>query len=194
MRAVRLVGALIVVGCAVTAGPAGAGPARNALIRPGVGIGRVELNMRLAEVRRVLGKPTSVAKRRQLGFGSEYVEYTWGEAPNWRVGVIGRPGDQDVIMVATGLAREKTRTGVGVGSTYKAARRRLGTRAHCRINGKPGDLAYNAVCSIGLLGRTQTSFLFFGTCSLPPRTVIVCPTNRRTYTVGEVRVGTGYGF
>jgi hypothetical protein len=194
MRAVRLVGALIVVGCAMLAEPAGAGPIANAVIRPGVGIGRIELNMRLAEVRRVLGNPTSVAKRRQLGFGSEYVEYTWGEAPSWRVGVIGRPGDQDVIMVATGLAREKTRTGVGVGSTYKDARRRLGSRARCRINGKPGDLAYNAFCHMGLPGRTETSFLFFGTCSLPPRTAIVCPTNRRTYTVGEVRVGTGHGF
>jgi hypothetical protein len=149
--------------------------------------------MRVAEVRRVLGKPTSTAKRRRLGFGSEYVEYTWGEAPNWRVGVLGRPGNQLVVMVATGLARERTRTGVGVGSTYKAAQRRLGV-ARCRINGKPGDLAYNAVCYIGLSGRTQTFFHFFGTCNLPPRTVIVCPTNRRTYTVGEVRVGTGYGL
>ncbi len=184
MRAVRLVGALIVVTGAVMAGPAGAGPARNALIRPGVGIGPIELNKRLAAVRRVLGKPTSVAKRRRLGFGSEYVEYTWGEAPNWRVGVIGRPGNQRVVMVATGgLARERTRTGVGVGSTYTAVRRRLGGR--CRINSKPGGLAYNAFCYIGLPGRTQTLFLFFGTCSLPPRTVIVCPTNRRTYTVGE---------
>jgi hypothetical protein len=194
MRAVRLIGALIVVGCAMTAGSAGAGPARNEVIRPGVGIGRIELNMRLAAVRHLLGKPTSIAKRRRLGFGSEYVEYTWGEAPNWRVGVLGRPGNQLVVMVATGLAREKTRTGVGVGSTYKAARRRLGSRARCMINSKPGGLAYNAFCQMGLPGRTETSFLFFGTCSLPPRTVIVCPTNRRTYTVGEVRVGTGYGF
>lgn len=148
--------------------------------------------MPLPEVRHVLGKPTLVAKRRQLGFGSEYVEYTWGAAPNWRVGVVGRPGDQLVVMVATGLARERTRTGVGVGSTYKAARRQLGARARCRINGKPGDLTYNAWCSIGLPGRTETLFHFFGACNLPPRTVIVCPTNRRTYTVGEVQVGTGY--
>ena len=194
MRAVRLIGALIVVGCAVTAGSAGAAPAGNAVIRPGVGIGRIELNMRLAAVRGVLGKPTSIAKRRRLGFGSEYVEYTWGEAPDWRVGVLGRPGRQLVVVVATGLAREKTRTAVGVGSTYRSAQRRLGVQAHCRINSKPGVLAYNAWCSMGLPGRAQTVFRFFGTCSLPPRTVIVCPTNRRTYTVGEVRVGTGYGL
>jgi len=192
MRALSLAG-LVVAIVAGTVGPARAGAARDALIRPGVGIGRIRLNMPLAEVRHVLGKPNSVAKRRRLGFGSEYVEYTWGETPNWRVGVLGRPGNQLVVMVATGLARERTRTGVGVGSTYKAAQRRLGV-ARCRINGKPGDLAYNAVCYIGLSGRTQTFFHFFGTCNLPPRTVIVCPTNRRTYTVGEVRVGTGYGL
>ena len=189
MRAGSLIGALIAVGAAVVAGPAGASPARDALIRPGVGIGRIELNMRLAEVRRVLGRPTSVAKRRRLGFGSEYVEYTWGAAPSWRVGVIGRPGDQRVVMVATGLARERTRAGVGVGSTYKAAQRRLGRQARCRRNDRPGDLSYNAWCAIGR-GGTETVFLFFGTCSLPPRTVILCPTNRRTYTVGEVVVGT----
>jgi hypothetical protein len=192
MRTIALAGLLVAIGAAAV-GPAQALPARDTLIRPGVGVGRVELNMPLAKVRRVLGKPTSIAKRHRLGFGSEYVEYTWGEAPNWRVGVLGRPGNQLVVMVATGLAREKTRTGVGVGSTYKAARRRL-VGARCRINSRPGGLAYNAVCFIGLLGHTQTSFLFFGTCSLPPRTVIVCPTNRRTYTVGEVRVGTAYGL
>ena len=193
MRTIGLAGLLVAIAAALAAA-AQARDARDGLIRPGVGIGRIELSMPLAKVRRILGKPTSIAKRRRLGFGSEYVEYTWGEAPNWRVGVLGRPGDQDVVMVATGLARERTRTGVGVGSTYRAARRRLGTRAYCRVNGKPGVLAYNAWCSIGLLGDTQTSFLFFGTCNLPPRTVIVCPTNRRTYTVGEVRVGTGYGL
>jgi hypothetical protein len=193
MRAVSLAGAVIVI-ATVAVGTARAHSARDALIRPGVGIGRIELNMPLGAVRRVLGRPTSVAKRRRLGFGSEYVEYTWGEAPNWRVGVLGRPGNQLVVMVATGLARERTRTGVGVGSTYKAARRRLGTRARCRINEKPGDLAYNAWCYIGLPERTRTLFLFFGTCNLPPRTVIVCPTNRRIYTVGEVLVGTGFGL
>ena len=193
MRTIGLAGLLVVIGAAAIA-PAQARDARDALVRPGVGIGRVELNMPLAKVRRVLGKPTSIAKRRRLGFGSEYVEYTWGEAPDWRVGVLGRPGRQLVVVVATGLAREKTRTAVGVGSTYRSAQRRLGVQAHCRINSKPGVLAYNAWCSMGLPGRAQTVFRFFGTCSLPPRTVIVCPTNRRTYTVGEVRVGTGYGL
>ena len=193
MRTIGLAGLLVAV-AATAVGPVEARPARDALIRPGVGIGRIQLDMPLAKVRAVLGKPTSVAKRRRLGFGSEYVEYTWGDAPAWRVGVLGRPGSQLVVVVATGLAREKTRSGVGVGSTYKAARRRLGAAGRCRINSRPGGLAYNAFCFIGLPGRTQTVFWFFGTCSLPPRTAIVCPTNRRTYTVGEARVGTGYGL
>jgi hypothetical protein len=146
------------------------------------------MEMRLAAVRRVLGKPTAVAERRRLGFGNEYVEYRWGVSPNWRVGVIGRPGEQVVIMVATTLPREKTRTGVGVGSTYTAVQRRLGAR--CRKNEKPGDRAYDGVCFTGQRGRPQTVFSFFGTCNLPPRTVIVCPTTRRTYTAYQVLVAT----
>lgn len=187
MRAPRLVG-LCVVLAAAAAGPVTAGIAHDALIRPGVGIGKIRMDMRFAAVRRVLGKPTAVAERRQLGFGNEYVEYTWGVNPTWRVGVIGRPGEQVLIMAATTLPREKTRSGVGVGSTYTAVQRRLG--AHCRKNEKPGVLAYNGFCFIGQRGRPHTVFSFFGTCNLPPRTVIVCPTTRRTYTAYEVLVAT----
>ncbi len=138
------------------------------------------------------GKPSAVAKRRRLGFGSEYVEYTWGTSPDWRVGVLGRGGDLRVEIVATTLGRQKTRSGVGVGSTYAAVRRRL--VATCRKNTKPGVLASDAVCFMGRRGSRQTVFSFFGTCNLPPRTVIVCPTNRRTYTVYKVVAGTGYGL
>jgi hypothetical protein len=191
MRAPRLVG-LCVLLVAVAAGPVRASLAQDALIRPGVGIGKIRMEMRFAAVRRVLGKPTAVADRRRLGFGNEYVEYTWGVSPNWRVGVIGRPGKQLVIMVATTLPREKTRTGVGVGSTYTAVQRRLGAR--CRKNEKPGALAFDGVCFTGQRGRTQTVFSFFGTCNLPPRTVIVCPTTRRTYTAYQVLVGTAEGL
>jgi len=100
MRAPRLAGLCILI-VAVAAGPVRASLAQDALIRPGVGIGKIRMEMRLAAVRRVLGKPAAVAERRRLGFGNEYVEYTWGVSPNWRVGVIGRPGEQLVIMVAT---------------------------------------------------------------------------------------------
>jgi hypothetical protein len=187
MRAPRLAG-LCVVLVAVAAGPVRASLAQDALIRPGVGIGKIRMEMHLAAVRRLLGKPTAVAERKKLGFGNEYVEYTWGVNPNWRVGVIGRPGEQVVIMVATTLSKERTRSGVGVGSTYTAVQRRLG--AHCRKNEKPGVLAYNGFCFTGQRGRPHTVFSFFGTCNLPPRTVIVCPTTRRTYTAYEVLVAT----
>jgi hypothetical protein len=193
MRAARLAGLGVVIGAVTLAvGSAGASRARDALIRPGVGIGKIRMEMRVAAVRRALRKPTAAAKRRRLGFGSEYVEYTWGAGPNWRVGVVGRPGDQVVVMVATTLAGQRTRTGVGVGSTYRTVQRRLG--AHCRRDTKPGDLAFKGVCFIGVRGLTQTVFSFFGTCNLPPRTVIVCPTTRRILRVYEVLIATADGL
>ncbi len=193
MRVARMIVGLVAV-AAVAAGPAGSVLTRDALIRPGVGVGKLRLGMRLAAVEGALGKPTAVVKGRSLGFGSEYVEYSWGASPDWRVGVLGRRGDRVVVMAATTLRRERTRSGVGVGSTYAAVHRRLG--AFCRRNTKPGDLAWsaNAVCFVGGRGRTQTVFSFFGTCNLPPRTVIVCPTTRRTYTAYQVVVGTADGL
>ncbi len=183
---------MVAVVVAVTAGLGAASPARDALIRPDVGIGQVHLGMRLEAVRHVLGKPTAVTKRRRLGFGSQCVEYSWGAAPARRVGVLGRAGDQRVELVGTRLGRQKTSSGVGVGSTFAAARRRLG--ATCRKNTKPGALLFNAFCFTGRAGTTQTIFSFYGTCNLPPRTAIVCPTNRRTYTLYEVAVGTADGL
>jgi hypothetical protein len=193
MRAAHLVG-LLVVAATVAVGTASASPARDALIRPGFAIGKIRLEMSLPAARRVLGKPTAVVYRRHLGFGADYVEYTWGASRAWRIGVIGRPGREFVIMVATTLAREKTRTGVGVGSTYAAVQSRLGAR--CRTNSKPGDLGWaaHAACFLGRKGGRQSMFSMFGTCNLPPRTVIVCPTTRRTYKVDEVLIGTGDGI
>jgi hypothetical protein len=182
----------VVAAVAATARPAGASLGGNESIRPGVGIGKIEIGMRLDAVRRSLGKPRSVASRKRLGDGAEYVEYVWGLQPDWRVGVVGRPGKKRVVMVATALARERTRNGVGVGSTDRIVQRRL--NAVCRKDSRPGDRAFQGMCFAVGKGGIQTVFALFGSCRLPPRTVIVCPTTKRVFTVSEVRIVTPYGL
>jgi hypothetical protein len=188
-RVVALLGVAVV---AATAQPARATVAGSESIRPGVGIGKIEIGMRLETVRRSLGKPTALARRKPLSHGAEYAEYIWGAQTDWRVGVVGRPGKKRVVMVATTLARQRTQNGVGVGSTDKIVQRRL--NAVCTKDTKPGDRAFNGWCFTVGKGGIQTVFALFGSCRLPPRTVIVCPTTKRTFTVSEVRIVTPYGL
>jgi hypothetical protein len=100
---------------AVLTGGASAAPERDALVRPGVGIGRISIGMTQPQVQRILGRPTLVNRRYQLGFGRSYVEHDWDYA-RWTVGYEGRPGQLRVVRVATNVRTERTPQRIGVGS------------------------------------------------------------------------------
>jgi hypothetical protein len=102
----------------LVADPGAGAPGRDALLRPGRGIGRVSLGMTMPQVRGALGRHTFVSKRRTLGFGEEYRELQWGYA-RWTVGFQGRPGALRAVRVASMLRRERTRDGLGPGSTTR---------------------------------------------------------------------------
>jgi hypothetical protein len=118
IRCQRRTAVLPLVVALLLASAAGAAPERDALIRPGVGIGEVRLGMTGAQVRRVLGRHKLVNERRQLGFGVEYLELDWGWG-RWTVGFQGRRGERRVVKVATTLRRERTRHRLGPGSTTR---------------------------------------------------------------------------
>jgi hypothetical protein len=103
---------------AAAAAPALAAPERDALLRPGRGIGKVELGMTVDQVRRALGRPQFVNRRVELGFGTVYVEYAWDYAV-WTVGFQGRPGRLRAVKISTALRAERTRQGLGVGSRIR---------------------------------------------------------------------------
>ena len=105
---------------ALASAPATAAPERTALIVPGQQIGKVRLGMSFAQVRQALGAPTVVNRRERTGFG-RYVEYDWGWG-RWIVGFSGRGSTLRVSLVATTIARERTRAGVGVGSPLARVR------------------------------------------------------------------------
>jgi hypothetical protein len=87
--------ALIVAVMAVAAAH-GAGQ-RDALVRPGVGIGKIRLGMTPAQVFRALGRTPLVS-----------------------VGFTGSGNRLRVSKVATTLRRERTAGGIGIGSTVRA--------------------------------------------------------------------------
>jgi hypothetical protein len=109
---------------------------RDARIRPGVGIGRVDLGMTQAQVRRALG-PHDTGWSEQRGLGVRYLELTWARGPDdyFAVGLLGRPGRLRVVSIAT-TRRAETYRGIGAGATIARLRRTIrGLR--CLDSGRP---------------------------------------------------------
>lgn len=86
----------------------------SSAIRPGVGIGPINLGMTGQQVRRKLGRPRAVVSRRVIA-GRPYVVYQWGLG-DWNVGLLGRRGNRRVVLVGTSLPRHRTPSGLGVGT------------------------------------------------------------------------------
>jgi len=126
---------LAAVAALVAAGTAGGS---SQLIRHGVGIGKVRLGMTEAQVRRALGRPTSVVRRR-AGFGGARTELQFDEA-SYTVVLRRRSGAMRVVAVSTILERERTREGLGVGTLEARVRRAYGSRLRCeRLRTEPVD-------------------------------------------------------
>ena len=92
--------------------------ARDALIRPGKGIGEVDLGMTLAQVKRAMGRHDT-GWSEQRGLGGRYLELVWDRGPEdtFTVGMLGRPGALRVVSVWTTRRGERTTTGWGPGSS-----------------------------------------------------------------------------
>jgi hypothetical protein len=110
--------AIAVLAPILAIGPATAAQYRDALVRPGRGIGKIVLGMTREQVGATLGRPRAVSKRRRLGFGAQYLELQWGYAA-WTVGFEGRPVALRVVKVATTLRGQRTRTNLGTGSRIR---------------------------------------------------------------------------
>lgn len=107
-----------VVGSVLACSSAAAAPSAALVIRPGVGIAKVRLGMTEAQVRRAMGRPRLVYTR-PAAFGLRSVELEYGLA-NYTVRLFGRPGRLRAVRVTTTLLRERTPTGVGVGSLERS--------------------------------------------------------------------------
>ena len=161
MRWVLAVAALLAAASAATAG---ARPESNALIRHGVGIGKVRLGMTETQVRAAMGRPTTTL-REAGSFGRPTIELQYG-VDAYLVRLAGRP--LRVVQIATTLRKERTREGLGVGSLERDVVRAYGPRLRCerlRTGLIPGSQTTRMLittvreCVLNTTAGTQTSFL-----------------------------------
>jgi hypothetical protein len=103
------------------AASAGASTQRDALIRPGVGIGKVKLGMTLAQVRAAWGRPQAhTVETLPRGGRTIELQYNFGA---YTATLTGRPGRETVSSISTTLRKEKTRQGMGPGALERRVQR-----------------------------------------------------------------------
>ncbi len=121
-------------------------------IYPGVGIGKVRLGMTKAQAERMLGR--NPLQNAQEG---AYTEFAWDFA-TWTVGFEhGR-----AVQIATTLASQRTKQGIGVGTTWRALMRAYpGGRCTWNIQGTPSiPRAFWPEYLVGRRGGSQTLYVF----------------------------------
>jgi hypothetical protein len=138
-----LLGAAVIVGTLVSSASA-----IELTIHPGVGIGKVRLGMTKAQVERVLGRDRIVNER-----DGAYSEFGW-DYGTFSVGFVrGR-----AVQVATSLANERTKKGVGVGATWLRLMRAY-PGGRCAWNSTPNRPPWPEYL-LGRRGGTQTLWVF----------------------------------
>jgi hypothetical protein len=159
----RSVGALVFIALSLAAS-ARASTQRDALIRPGVGIGKVKLGMTLAQVRSAWGRPQAQTIETQER-GGRRIELQYHFAA-YTVTLTGLPQRERVVSIATTLVREKLANGLGVGSRETRLQRALRGRLRCdRLdvfnqprNPYPMIQTNRRECRLGEAGLPQTVF------------------------------------
>jgi hypothetical protein len=120
---------LLTLAAVVAAASAAAAPTADTLIRPGKSIGKAQLGMAEADVRRALGRPLAVV-RKPLGFGRADVEYQYADGYLF-VHLRGPRRALRVVRVATFQRSERTPAGIGVGSRERALLRAYRGKLRC---------------------------------------------------------------
>jgi hypothetical protein len=154
MRRIVLVPAVVLIAAVC----AGAAPARNELITPGVGIGPIKLGMTLAQVRKALGRPV-YAHGRTAGFGRLLIEYSYW-TDGYTVYLLRAGGMTSVVSVETTLRAQRTRQGLGVGSTERQLRRAYPSLRCREVFPEGGGIIRDYECTVGPREGRQTVFVF----------------------------------
>jgi hypothetical protein len=150
------VAALAIVGAGAAA------PRADTLIRPGQSIGKARLGMTEAQVRRAMGKPLAVVRRR-AGFGSN-VELQYADF-NLFVELRTRRGTLRVTRVTTLQESERTPAGIRIGSRRTTVLARYGrlvcAKPETRDGGRGRIVVVGQRCTL-TAGGGRTVFRFDG--------------------------------
>jgi hypothetical protein len=172
---------------------AGAADGADTRVRPGKGIGKIDIGMTEAAVRARLGRPGAVRVRR-VGFGSRFLELQYDNA-YFIVGLLGRPGRMRVHSVGTLYRSERTPQGFGVGTAEAKLARAYGGRLRCDpLRVVPGwDREYVANKTRDCVVAAANGETVFVTAPRPdrPRRFVVRSEWRRFADVLEIRVRRG---
>jgi hypothetical protein len=142
---------LAALGCTALALVASASAAsqRDALIRTGVGIGKVKLGMSLKQVRAAWGRPQAViAETNERGARTLELQYEYAA---YVVTLVGQPRQERVVSIGTTLAKERTSQGLGVGSFERRLQRTFRAQLRCERL----DVVYMPRSSIPMLGSNK---------------------------------------
>jgi hypothetical protein len=135
---------------AVVAGTIASGASAFELtIHPGVGIGKVKLGMTKAQVERVLGRDRISSER-----DGAYTEFAW----NYETFTVGFVRGR-AVQIATSLANQRTKKGVGVGATWLQLMR-THPGGQCAWNSIPNRPPWPEYLLGRRGGRTQTLWVF----------------------------------
>jgi hypothetical protein len=116
---VKLVASVALAVALLVAPSAASAPERDALIRPGIGIGKVSLGMTQPQLRRAMGRAHDTGFSEQRPFGRRFLELVWDGGPDdyFAVGLLGAPRSLRVVSISTTQPRERTPGGFGPGSS-----------------------------------------------------------------------------
>ena len=182
---------LVLVLAAIVAGVAQAAPNGDQLVRPGKGIGKVNLGMSEAQVRSALGKPTYVVSRR-ASFGQQARELQYGFDANFVVTLAGRKGSLRVTAVRTTRQRERMPDGFGIGTREPELIRKYGKRLTCdrlRTKNYQGLVMLEVPlreCWLGRPGSPRT--VFTSAIKMPTPWAILEPEDAVRFRVIEIAV------
>ena len=150
----KLAAAVALAGLAV-AGSSAAAPSADTLIRPGKAVGKAQLGMTEAQLRRALGRPLAIV-RRNAGFGRATAELQYADFELF-VHLRGRRNALKVVRVVTYQRSERTPERVGVGVLRRTLLARYRGRLRCVI---PQTATYQ---------RRGETYVLAERCTLPGR-------------------------
>jgi hypothetical protein len=181
MRATPLLAFLTVAAAAVFS--AVFAPSTNGAIRLHASIGPIKLGMSGAQVKRALGKPDAIVRRRYKG--RRLVKYDYMLSKSWAVTFVQRKSRLTVVEVTTNHRAQRTRARAGVG-TSEARLRRAHRGVRCRnVPVEPGGAPVERECVLSRPGR-QTVFII-GVGPNPHEVLLVMVRNTRVVGVKRLR-------